>query len=77
VMHAAQLNSEPELMFVDVAASFFPLIIGPAASHRANPRGTHWDPSTTQGIQPGSSPLHRQCPLSAINLYNRPKPGRR
>jgi len=35
----------------------------PAASNRANPRGTHRGPSTTQGLQPGSPPLHRHLSI--------------
>ena len=30
---------------------------------RTNPRGTHRGPSTTQELQPGSPPLHRQIEL--------------
>ena len=41
----------------------------PAASNRANPRGTHRGPSTTQGLPPGSPPHHRHFPPSVAALY--------
>ena len=53
----------------------FPQSQRPAASNRANPRGTHRGPSTTQGLPPSSPPHHRHFPPSAAALYQAPENG--
>jgi len=40
----------------------------PTAPNRADPRGTHRGPSTTQGLSPGSPPHHRHAHVATMPL---------
>jgi len=55
-------------LFRNIVQPPFPQSQRPAAPHRANPRGTHRGPSTTQGLQPGSPPHHRQVIGESISI---------